>query len=503
MLLTLSIMVMAACSGGGGSVETAVTEPTSAVPADDYGPTPDASAAVAILPTPAQGTPSAVADINLYVRSGPGLNYPVYGALLGGESASVVGKSQDGQWWTVGVPVAPTGQGWVPAALVSASNTESVQVVQAPPLPPTVEIQPPGPEDPQGTALVEAHVRRGPGTNYPSYGIVKPGMSAGIIGQSEDGQYWVVRVDPANIGLGHAWVAKVYVQAKNVENIPTIKTPPIGDTVNIEPPPAGVPSAIATDYLNVRTGPGTNYPILGVVPPGTSGQLVGISPDSSWYAAQVSPEYYAAGQAWVAAAWVVTQNVQDLPVIQPPPAPPSVEVPQPPDTSQATGIATEPINVRSGPGTQYPSYGAVPIGSAGQIVGVSEDGNWWVVSISQELDPSGQGWVNAAYVLAQGAENVPVIPTPPLPPTTELPPPAGDVAIGTALETINVRSGPGTQFPSYGIAPKGTTGEVTGVLTDGSWYQVKAPALSPDGIAWVAAAYVFVTNADNIPEVTP
>jgi uncharacterized protein YraI len=106
-------------------------------------------------------------------------------------------------------------------------------------------------------------------------------------------------------------------------------------------------------------------------------------------------------------------------------------------------------------------------------------------------------------VLASNVEGVPVIATPEMPPVTDLPPAEGDVPVGTALEAINVRSGPGTEFPSYGIAPQGATGEVTGVLVDGTWYQIKAPALSPDGIAWVAAAYVTVTNAENIPVVSP
>lgn len=507
LLLLVFALGLAAC---GGSQETATptmeaataTMPPEATASADYGPTPDPNAAVAVLPTPASGAPSAEAAVNTYVRGGPGTNYPVYGAFLGGATATITGRSEDNLWWTISVPVAPDGQGWVPAEYVIASNADGVPVVPAPPVPPTVAVQPPGPEDPQASALVETYVRSGPGTNYPAYGIVTPGMTGGVIGQSEDGQYWVVRVDPTNIGAGYAWVAKAYTQASNVENVPTIQTPPPDQPVTIDPPPAGAPTGTAIDYLNVRTGPGTNYPILGVAAPGSTGELVGTSQDMNWYAVKVSPDVYASGQAWVAAPWVITQNADNLPVLPAPAPPPNVEVPPPPSDG-ATGIALEPINVRSGPGTQYPSYGVVPIGTEGQIIGISEDGNWWVAAISTELDPSGQGWVNAAYVLVSGGENVPVIPTPPVPPITELPPPSGDVPIATALDAINVRSGPGTQFPSYGIAPRGTTGEVTGVLADGSWYQVSAPQVSPDGTAWVSAAYVSVTNADQVPVVTP
>jgi uncharacterized protein YraI len=507
-LIFIFAVVLAACGGGeetaAPSTEAVPGQETS-MPADngDYGPTPVPNAAVAVMPTPESGAPAVTADFNTYVRGGPGTNYPVYGAFLGGISASATGRSEDGTWWVISIPVAANGEGWVPAAYVTASNAGSVPVVAAPPVPPTVNFQPPAADDPQGTALVETYVRSGPGLTYPAYGIAEEGVTAGIIGQSEDSQYWVVRVDPANIGAGFAWVEKAYVQASNVDDVPTIQTPPQETVVDIVPPAAGVPTGVAIEYLNVRTGPGTIYPILGVVAPGATGELTGRSQDGNWYAVKVSPEFYATSQAWVASAWVRTENADSLPVLPAPALPPNVDVPAPPPSQGGIGVAIEPINVRSGPGSQYPSYGVVPIGTEGQIIGVSEDGNWWVVAISTTVDPSGQGWVSAAYVLARDVEGVPVVPTPEMPPITDLPPVEGDVPVGTALEAINVRSGPGTEFPSYGIAPQGATGEVTGVLADGTWYQIKAPALSPDGIAWVAAAYVTVTNAENIPVVSP
>lgn len=498
-VLIVFALILASC---GSATETPATEVPEVQSPADLGPTPDPNTAVSILPTPGAGAPAVVADINSWIRGGPGTNYPVYGAMLGGVSATVVGRSEDSQWWVISVPVAATGQGWISTAQVSSSNTDSVPVIPVPPIPPSIELQPPSENDPQATAVVEAYVRTGPGNNYPAYGIATTGSTGLVLGQSEDGLYWVVRLNPELVGAGFGWVAKGYTQAKNVENAPTIQTPPVDQPANVAPPPSGAPTGTAIDYLNVRTGPGTNYPILGVVAPGASAELAGKSQDGQWYAVKVAPEFYAAGQAWVAAPWVVTQNAENLPVLPAPPAPPVTEVPPPP-TGGAIGTALETINVRSGPGTQYPSYGVVPIGASGQIIGISEDGQWWVVAISVEIDPSGQGWVKSAYVLAQNVENVPVIPTPPVPPPTELPPPSGDVPIGTALEAINLRSGPGTQFPSYGIAPQGAQGEVIGVLADGSWYQVKAPAVSSDGTAWVSAAYVSVTNADKIPVVTP
>ncbi len=76
-------------------------------------------------------------------------------------------------------------------------------------------------------------------------------------------------------------------------------------------------------------------------------------------------------------------------------------------------IAVAGVNVRTGPGTNYDVIGVAPLDTEGEIIGVSEDGAWWVARVPSA--PNEQGWVAAAYVEATNADNVPVIPTPPLP----------------------------------------------------------------------------------------
>ncbi len=95
-----------------------------------------------------------------------------------------------------------------------------------------------------------------------------------------------------------------------------------------------------------------------------------------------------------------------------------VDLPEP-DAGEATGTITaaDGVFIRTGPGTDYPDVGAVPFGETGTIVGVSEDGQWWVfeVPVSEET-PEGQGWVSAQWVDAANAENVPVIEAPEIEP---------------------------------------------------------------------------------------
>ena len=84
-----------------------------------------------------------------------------------------------------------------------------------------------------------------------------------------------------------------------------------------------------------------------------------------------------------------------------------------PAPSTPTGRVTAPsgVNVRSGPGTNYPVIGVAPFGAEGAIVGRTADSQWWAVSIPSA--PGGIGWVSDDYVAVTGAEDVPVIVVPP------------------------------------------------------------------------------------------
>jgi hypothetical protein len=74
-------------------------------------------------------------------------------------------------------------------------------------------------------------------------------------------------------------------------------------------------------------------------------------------------------------------------------------------------VALEPLNIRSSRVPIFQLWHRTD-GATGEVIGVSEDGGWWVVKIPAEVAADQHGWVNANYVQVTGAENVPVIPTP-------------------------------------------------------------------------------------------
>ena len=79
------------------------------------------------------------------------------------------------------------------------------------------------------------------------------------------------------------------------------------------------------------------------------------------------------------------------------------------------------MNVRTGPGTNFPVIGVAPFGREGEIIGRSGDGAWWVVAVPAA--PGGMGWVVASDVAASDAADVPIIASP-APPVVIIPTPA-------------------------------------------------------------------------------
>jgi len=274
---------------------------------------------------------------------------------------------------------------------------------------PEASLPTPAPGVPSATALVAVNVRSGPGTQYPSYGVAAEGASAELIGVSENGGWWVVKVPLEIAPIGQGWVSGEYVQVEGGETVPIIPTPPEPPIGEIPEPPEGTPRATALDAINVRSGPGIQYPAYFVAAKGAVGEVIGVSEDLAWWVIKLPTDVVSEGQGWVSADWVTTSDTQDVPIVPAPEELPPVDPPNPPEGAPSA-ISLDYINVRSGPGLQYSSYGVVQPGVSAEILGVSEDAGWWVVKVMAV--EAGQAWVSADYVQVSNVEGVPVIPAP-------------------------------------------------------------------------------------------
>jgi uncharacterized protein YraI len=142
--------------------------------------------------------------------------------------------------------------------------------------------------------------------------------------------------------------------------------------------------------------------------------------------------------------------------------------PEPTVQQQGTASATaiRAINVRSGPDRNFWVIDVMAANETVPILGINSAGTWWLVDTG-----FAQGWVANSVVTASNAAGVPVRN------------PGATVAV-TAGE-LNVRTAPGVQAPSLGLAFIGNRLFVIGRNDSGSWLNVR----SQFGTGWVAAQF--------------
>ncbi|NIO67633.1 MAG: SH3 domain-containing protein, partial [Anaerolineae bacterium] len=101
-------------------------------------------------------------------------------------------------------------------------------------------------------------------------------------------------------------------------------------------PQPGQPTVTATTDLNIRSGPGTVYPVLGLLRAGQTAEVTGISADAAWW--QIKFSGAADGHGWVSAKYVTAQNTSNVPMVQAPPLP-ATPTPTPTPTSTPVVIS--------------------------------------------------------------------------------------------------------------------------------------------------------------------
>ncbi len=272
---------------------------------------------------PDPNKPSGTARVNVNVRTGPGMLFTILGTAQQGDRGEILGTSPDGYWYAVKVPTSVVGTGiaWSAADYVDLNNPtgQPLPVITPPLLPPLVNFPVPPANAPQVTMLEAATLRSGPTIEFPVYGVAPTGSRAEVLGKSEDDEWWAVRVPIDFSKDGLAWVPKLYTNAVNAGNVPEIKTPELPKNITPAAPASGAPSLVTREPLNVRTGPGNDYPSLGRIPIGSILGVVGVSPDGEHYVVNIPREVYQGGQGWIPSRYVRAENVSNVPVVQPPP----------------------------------------------------------------------------------------------------------------------------------------------------------------------------------------
>ena len=158
------------------------------------------------------------------------------------------------------------------------------------------------------------------------------------------------------------------------------------------PPVEGVTST----QVNVRAEPSTASQVLGIIPPNTKVEITGKDPGESWW--QINYPEAVEGKGWVAVQYVTAATGAEIPTIGGDRANPE---------GGSLGIVQQQLNVRSGPGTDFNALGTLKPQDVVSLTGKDPQGAW--LQIEFPAGPEGKGWVNAAFVRAHGAENLPIV----------------------------------------------------------------------------------------------
>lgn len=261
-------------------------------------------------------------------------------------------------------------------------------------------------------------------------------------------------------------------------------------------PPASDAKVTVLGEMNIRSGPGTDYDVIGDAVAGEEFTITGKNSEGNWWQLDFRGE-----SGWIYAPFVIAADAEDVPIVDaamtgaPDAAESTTETLVPTEEPKAT--VGGDLNVRSGPGEEYDRIGGASEGEEFVITGRSGDGEWWQIEFDDQT-----GWIYAPFVTAANAENVPIAgdsmaETPAPADATDSVAPEAESPVVTMVGDMNIREGPGTDYARIGGATEGEVYSVTGKSADGEWWQIDFDGES----GWVYAQFVTAANVENVPTV--
>jgi uncharacterized protein YraI len=237
-------------------------------------------------------------------------------------------------------------------------------------------------------------------------------------------------------------------------------------------------NAQAYRTVNVRSGPGTGYPVIGQLAIETVVAVTGRSDsENNWL--QIDFE----GQdGWVAYFTVVVEgDLSDLPIVQGTARVPGITIISAPlaapiqeELEGAFVTSFRRVNVRSGPGTEFEPLDTLQPGETATITGRTEDNEWLQIHYGDQT-----GWVAYFVVSVTGSlEDVPTVAAPISPstatstPTTEAPPPTPNGVSLTTRFNSNLRAAPAFTAEVVAVVPFDTTLQVVARTAEKNWLRV-------------------------------
>ena len=226
-----------------------------------------------------------------------------------------------------------------------------------------------------GTATITAsalNVRSGAGTTYGKLGMLYRGATTSFDGEVNG---WL-RI---NYQGQTGYISKQYTSISG--GATSGGTTSGGDTATTSG--GGRTGTVTASALNVRSGSGTNYGVIGSLYRGDTATVVDES--NGWYKIN-----YGSGTGWVCGSYLKVTGGSTGGSSTPAPAPSTSDSGES-STSFTGRVTASALNVRSGAGTNYGSIGMLYNGATVTVIGSAS--GWYKINYG-----SGTGWVCGEYI---------------------------------------------------------------------------------------------------------
>ena len=356
----------------------------------------------------------------VHLRSGPGTNYDSQGVLAEGTVLTVTDTSNS-EWYAVRTSCGTTG--YIFSQYIAIGGSDSGSAAK------TTEY---------------VHLRSGPGTNYSSKGVIASGTAITVTDTSNS-EWYAVRLSNGTTG----YMFSEYISMSGGSSSSGSDSVPSTEST----------AAKVTEYVNVRSGPGTNYTSKTVIASGTSITVTDRS-NAEWYAVKLSSGM----TGYIFSQYIQLSNDS------------SSDAGSVPSTESTPAKTTEYVNVRSGPGTNYTSKTVIASGTSITVTDRSNS-EWYAVKLSNGMT----GYIFSIYIeLESGSSS------------------GGGSSSSESVRArttagVNVRSGPGTNYSSKTVIASGTSITVTD-RSNSEWYAVK---LSNGMTGYIYSIYIRIESESS------
>ncbi|MBR4986557.1 MAG: SH3 domain-containing protein [Proteobacteria bacterium] len=210
---------------------------------------------------------------------------------------------------------------------------------------------------------------------------------------------------------------------------------------------------VTVSALTVRSGAGSNFPRIGGLTQGKTVQVFEVK--DGWLRINYGTDY----------GWVM-QKYTDYKSPEP-------QQPEQPSYQSFEGVITaESLNVRTGPSVDYASIGYLHNGDRVTVIG--ESNGWYKINYN-----GSEAWISGKYVEKSNGS------------TTQPPAQTGSFEVVVSASTLNVRTGPSTDYSKIGSLSSGA--RVTVLEEKNGWYKINYNGQE----GWISAAYTYQPgNAD-------